>query len=864
MVLQVAVPFLAEDFLQAVVEQYEAQNPDVRVQLVPTQGFGMPVASSDDPEEYLDNLAAYFSSADVLLIDSELNSEVTRAGYILDLSPLTQSDSTFDAAAFHPALLRSFQWDGGRWALPISASFTVVSYIPEAFDAAGLAYPSASWTLADLERAARTLTQYNADGTIAVPGLVTQGGANTLSTLFLSLLGQGVIGEATLPSDPDFTNPLLETYLNDWLQMVEDGLLQTPAGVSMADVALVIGGGQFFGAGVAGFDPGGQAAAQQQDAPERATALLPGGRAGLNVNGYAVSSGTRHPQAAYDLVMFLVNHPNAVAASLGTVPAVRDIDSVDVSAPGIGGFLTNILSVPAELEPLVDDALRFGIPLAERRFSDGITTALNLMQNEGYDARAALDEAHNRIITRLAAADERAVTRQIIVAEPRAPVQLVAGEIMLDFAVLGAGGGGGAQFTQQNQWQAAVDAFMTADPQVAAINIETATQIQLSGVTADFDCFYVNGNLLPDTNLDHLLSLDPLLDIDPSFDASDFVGGVFDQVRVNNQTWALPVQISPLVLRFNHDMFRMAGITPPQGSWTVSEFEDAIRQFAFVLGDDQTSVALNASGQSALLALIAAYGGLPFDTRSDPPSLNFTDPVTVDAIRQVLDLASAGYLSVPASGGGLGGGFGGAGQRQTPIPIYSNVMNAFGFAGLGGMLGGGGGVTSNTDGMMTFPRGSQFNVVPVNLGTAYISASTQHAEACYRFITHLTETTDLFQSMPVRRSVINNPQLTAARGEQAVAFFNALADLMESPATIVMPTNLNTSYFGMTNWLFDVFTAYVDGEVVDVEADLRRAEQTTRDYLACLDAIPAFDTSQGNFQAFFQQINQCQVAVSTD
>jgi hypothetical protein len=42
--------------------------------------------------------------------------------------------------------------------------------------------------------------------------------------------------------------------------------------------------------------------------------------------------------------------------------------------------------------------------------------------------------------------------------------------------------------------------------------------------------------------------------------------------------------------------------------------------------------------------LIAAYGGLPFDYRTDPPTLNFTDPATVEAIRQVLDLAKADLI----------------------------------------------------------------------------------------------------------------------------------------------------------------------------------------------------------------------------
>ena len=140
---------------------------------------------------------------------------------------------------------------GGQWALPISTSFVVLSYIPEAFDAAGLAYPSASWTLDDLDNAARTLTQYNADGSIAMPGLTVQGfGGGSVAPLFLSLLGQGVYSDAAFPSSPDFSSPQLETYLDTWLQMVNDGLLDIPEGVDNANIPMILGtpfGGGPFG-----------------------------------------------------------------------------------------------------------------------------------------------------------------------------------------------------------------------------------------------------------------------------------------------------------------------------------------------------------------------------------------------------------------------------------------------------------------------------------------------------------------------------------------------------------------------------------------------------------------------------------------
>jgi ABC-type glycerol-3-phosphate transport system substrate-binding protein len=563
-----------------------------------------------------------------------------------------------------------------------------------------------------------------------------------------------------------------------------------------------------------------------------------------------------------------------VNTSFGTVPALRTVDQSDANQGGPGGGLgpgnfgpgNFALSIPAELEPLIDVAIERAIPLSEGRFSDGIVTALNLMEDEGYDARTALDTVQSDLMTDLTAADARAATTQIAVQEPVLPRQLAAGEIALNFATLGGGGGGpGGGFALEQQWQATADAFADADPEVGLVTIGQENQNQLATVAETYDCFYADSNLVPDADLSLLLNLDPLLSTDPAFDPNDYISGVFDQVKVNNQTWALPLQISPLVLRIDYDIFRQAGVNPPQGSWTVSEFEDAIRNIQFALADDQTPVTLNVSGESAMLTLIAAYGGLPLDTRTDPPTVNFSDPATVNALQQVLDLVKNGYISYAAGGPG-GGGFGGGGQNTASLAIYSNNLNALGFGGFGGPGGGGfgGGQNTNTDGIITFPLGTQFNAVPLELSAGYISAYTQHADACYRFLKYLSNATDLFQSMPARHSVINSQALMTAQGEQNVAFYNALADLIEQPTTIIVPDNIDAGTFGMTNWLFDVFDRYTAGEVVDLESDLRVAETTTRDYLTCVAAIPPIDFAQDGPQAFFQQIQACQDAVDPD
>src|SRR5690606_13293307 len=121
-ILKVAVPAFLQDLVEdELVERYEADNPGIRVQVVvSTANFGY--NPGGNVEEYLDSVEQYVSEADVVPIGTnQLSPEATRAGYLLNLAPLISTDTSFDESDFFPALLDSFRWDNGTWALPISA-----------------------------------------------------------------------------------------------------------------------------------------------------------------------------------------------------------------------------------------------------------------------------------------------------------------------------------------------------------------------------------------------------------------------------------------------------------------------------------------------------------------------------------------------------------------------------------------------------------------------------------------------------------------------------------------------------------------------------------------------------------------------
>jgi ABC-type glycerol-3-phosphate transport system substrate-binding protein len=842
-VLQLSLSGFSEDTILAAVEQYEALNPDIDVQLNPYHGRQSPIVYNDDVTTYQDDLASYFSSADVLLIDSELTSEATRAGYVLDLSPLIQSDPNFYASDYHSTLLDSFQWDLGQWAIPVSTDFIVMSYNPEAFDNAGLAYPADWWTIDALDFSVRELTQYDADGEMVMSGINLQGFSNelTIQSLFVSLLGHGTVNDNAFPSKPDFTDPLLATYLGTWNTMVADGLFEVPIDIDENEIPLQIGNPQqTAGRGRLG---------NNENDTQMVTTLLPGGYVGLNTTGYAISSGTQYPQEAYNLIMFLTSDPNVVNISSGATPAQVFLDTSIADDDGPGFFGGDVVE---ELQPLVDTALIQALPISQMRFSQGIITALDLMQSDGLDAQTALIDVTTLMLDRLVVADDRFMGFPIFVQAPEVDVTLAESEISLDFAVLGRGGGA------IEVWEQVAEEFVAFDPEVADIHIAQENDQDLTAVAETYQCFYSNSNEVPDLDLDTVLSLDPLIFADPSYDPYDYIAGVLEQVQINNQTYAIPLQISPVVLRFNEDILNQAGVFSPQGTWTVSEFEDTLQQLQFAIEDGQTSLELSSSSQSSVLSLIAIYGGLPFDTRTDPLTIDFTSPVTVNAIQQFLNLAYDRKIEFSTQGGFGGGG----NQDTTEIPMYSNIMNAI----PGGGLNGGGGQATNEAGVVTFPQGFEYNAVAFDLATAYISSSAQNPEACYRFISYVAQSTNIFESMPARHSLINSNDLFVTQGESTVNFYRELATLIEQPNTVILPANIDatTGAFGVTTWLFDVFTNYLNDEIIDLEADLMDAQQTTNDYLRCVESIPMIDEIQGiTPQDYFAEIQTCQTSVST-
>ncbi len=132
-----------EDNLQAIVDAFEKDNPDITVE-VTTLPYG-------DYGTALQTDLAAGTVSDVFDIEYSNYAQYQANGV---LAPIEVANTD----AYRPSLLDAYATEGTQYALPSSFSDVVLYYNKDLFDAAGLEYPSSDWNWADEKSAAEALT----------------------------------------------------------------------------------------------------------------------------------------------------------------------------------------------------------------------------------------------------------------------------------------------------------------------------------------------------------------------------------------------------------------------------------------------------------------------------------------------------------------------------------------------------------------------------------------------------------------------------------------------------------------------------------------------------------------------------------
>ena len=132
-----------EENLQAIVDAFEAENPNVKVDIT-TLPYG-------DYGTALQTDLAAGTVSDVFDLEYAQYAQFQANGV---LAPLELTDPD----AYRASVLEAYQTDGTSYAAPSSFSTVVLYYNADLFDAAGLDYPASGWTWADVQAAAEAIT----------------------------------------------------------------------------------------------------------------------------------------------------------------------------------------------------------------------------------------------------------------------------------------------------------------------------------------------------------------------------------------------------------------------------------------------------------------------------------------------------------------------------------------------------------------------------------------------------------------------------------------------------------------------------------------------------------------------------------
>jgi ABC-type glycerol-3-phosphate transport system substrate-binding protein len=138
----------------------------------------------------------------------------------LDLQPLFDADPAFSIDDYPAPLLAPFRQESGLYGLPHDVTFRVLSYNKEAFDAAGLSYPTADWTMDDLLNAAQKLT-IGSDDTRQY-GYATDGPQTEDLLFFLSRFGASPTQGSDDALKPNYTDPKVLEAVRFYVDMLRD------------------------------------------------------------------------------------------------------------------------------------------------------------------------------------------------------------------------------------------------------------------------------------------------------------------------------------------------------------------------------------------------------------------------------------------------------------------------------------------------------------------------------------------------------------------------------------------------------------------------------------------------------------------
>ena len=849
-ILRFAVSMMDQNRYDSLIDAFEAEHPDVHISTVSIEEtLGTGRGGSNWPDDAYLRLAA---AADV--IGASATRQAVQEGALLDLGQFFESDPNLKASAFYPGVLESVQWEGGTWSLPVEVTYPLIYFDKALFDAAGVAYPQPGWTWDDFLATAQALTIGSGDA-VSQWGFVeptfdpvtfVQAKAGLLFNAdtyppTARLDDASVVQAVRWYTDLFLTHEVSPYYStsgeggpggmfsNEGMRLLQSG---------QAAMLFSAGGGMFRGMGRGG--PGQQ---QTADAVPFPVAKSDDHTTPAVVDGLSISAGTKKANLAWQWISFLAQQPAGQRGpfntlSSGTVPA---LPSVAVAA----GYWDN-------LDEEFTAALNYAIDHATIDTYDGTgydifrAAVVDVMDN-GTAIETALADAQSEVQAAIedeVAAAPTPVANLTVAEEEQQAVN--AGAVIIDFGL----SEGRGRFGQQSL-STLVDQFQDAHPDIV-VEVDTPQgfrgQLGLTEMAAEYDCFQASPSY-DDVSLAAIVNMEPFLGTDSATSKDDFFSSVLEQFTYQGQLWGLPSSVTVNVMNYNKDLFDDAGLAYPAVDWTTSDFlEMAV---ALTQGEDenkQYGYVPSSSGANDLVSIMDRLGADMLDESVDPPRLVFDQADVVEAFRWYASLATQ-YGVQPVVSEDTGDFEGGRGRQalinEGRAAMWMDSGGGFGGPGEFGGFGGQGGTSNLNVGVAPLPagpnsgEGSGFQSVD----GYFVSAQSDARQACWSWITFLTEQPSATSGLPARQSVAESAAYRQQVGaEQADAYLASVSS--GSRASFFQRVSDEGNWLGFAAfWLSDAYDRVVNGEVT-VEESLAAAQESVDAYRDCVIAKDAYQDPQ--------------------
>jgi multiple sugar transport system substrate-binding protein len=289
------------ELVEGLVEAFSEQYPQITVNLRPGDEYRV----------------WHFDPAQVDVAEFLLGwfSDLQEQGNLMGLDPFIEADESFDAGDLYAGALESATIDGQIWGIPYGAGSTVVYYNMDLFDQYGVPYPEIGWTWDDFVDTATALCNPDA----GVYGFASRDPYWEFMTL-VHQHGGRIWDDIRDPTYPALDDPLNAEVLAWYDDLYENGIAhpvedvgRTSFSARTAEIEQAVLAGK-AGMWAAPLNHQGGAAHWLAEWPFRWNVITfprSTGESAMDVDGalfirgYAISSQTQHPEAAWQLVSFL-------------------------------------------------------------------------------------------------------------------------------------------------------------------------------------------------------------------------------------------------------------------------------------------------------------------------------------------------------------------------------------------------------------------------------------------------------------------------------------------------------------------------------------------------------------------------------